>query len=114
MEIWGDGEDSRDLIYVDDVVEAVVRSFDCTGFNAYNVGYGSNYTVNDIVVMLCDIHNIKPEIVYVKNKPKMIKKRSVCVEKIKQDLGFTPSTGIESGLRLTTDWLKDNIQSIYR
>ena len=114
LEIWGDGEDSRDLIYVDDVVEAVVRSFDCTGFNAYNVGYGSNYTVNDIVVMLCDIHNIKPEIVYVKNKPKMIKKRSVCVEKIKQDLGFTPSTGIESGLRLTTDWLKDNIQSIYR
>jgi GDP-L-fucose synthase len=114
LEIWGDGEDSRDLIYIDDIVEAVVKSFDCTGFNAYNVGYGSNYTVNDIVSMLCDIHEIKPEIVYVKNKPKMIKKRSVCVEKIKTDLGFAPSTTLESGLKLTTDWLNDNIQSIYR
>tara|TARA_R100001129_G_scaffold186662_2_gene179916 strand:+ start:1230 stop:2201 length:972 start_codon:yes stop_codon:yes gene_type:complete len=114
LEIWGDGEDSRDLIYVDDVVEAVIRSFDCTGFNAYNIGYGSNYTVNDIVNMLCDIHNLKPEIVYVKNKPKMIKKRRVSVDKAKEELGFSATTTLESGLKLTSNWLSNNIDLIYR
>lgn len=114
LEIWGDGEDSRDLIYVDDVVEAVVRSLECTGFNTYNLGAGTNYTVNEIVSLLCDIHGITPEITYVKNKPKMIKKRIVCVDKIKKDLDFSPSIGIREGLNNTVDWLSSNISTIYR
>ena len=114
LEIWGDGEDSRDLIYVDDVVRAVIKSFDCEGFNAYNVGYGNNYTVNEIVNFLSKINNVKPEIKYITGKPQMIKKRSVSVDKIKTELGFEASTDIETGLKLTTDWLKENIRSIYR
>ena len=114
LEIWGDGEDSRDLIHVDDVVEAVVRSLDCEGFNAYNLGAGRNHTVNEIVSLLCDIHGVTPEITYVKNKPKMIKKRTVCVDKIKRDLSFSPSIGIRQGLENTVDWLSSNISAIYR
>ena len=114
LEIWGDGEDSRDLIYIDDVVEAVIRSLDCTGFNAYNLGAGTNYTVNEIVSMLCDIHNITPEITYVKNKPKMIKKRTVSVDKIKKDLDFSPVVSIHEGLKKTVDWLDGNINKVYR
>lgn len=114
LEIWGDGEDSRDLIYIDDVVESVVKSFDCVGFNAYNVGYGSNYTVNDIVSMLCNIHGITPEINYIQGKPKMIKKRVVSVDKIRNELGFSPSISLEDGLQKTVNWLSKNINKIYR
>ena len=64
--------------------------------------------------MLCDIHNLKPEIVYVKNKPKMIKKRRVSVDKAKEELGFSATTTLESGLKLTSNWLSNNIALIYR
>ena len=114
LEIWGDGEDSRDLIYVDDVVEAVVCSLECKGFNAYNLGAGVNYTVNEVVSMLCEIHDITPEINDVKDKPKMIKKRIVSVEKIEADLKFSPSVGIKEGLEKTVKWLDSNISKIYR
>ncbi len=114
LEIWGDGEDSRDLIYVDDVVEYVVRSFECTGFNAYNVGVGENYTVNEIVNMLGEICNTHPEITYLTDKPKMIKKRLVSVERIASELNFKPTISLSDGLQKTVAWFNENVDKIYR
>ena len=114
LEIWGDGEDSRDLIYVDDVVSAVIKSLNLTGYNVYNLGYGSNYTVNEIVKILSEINNITPEICYIKDKPRMIRKRLVSIDKIKRDLNFEPTVDITEGLKRTSLWLSDNIKNIYR
>jgi len=114
LEVWGDGEDSRDLIYVEDVVTATLSCLQCRGFNAYNIGYGKNYTVNDIIAILCDIQQSKPEIVYVKDKPKMIKKRCVSVDKVKKDIGFSAKTPLRKGIEKTLTWLDGNIKDIYR
>jgi len=114
LEIWGDGEDSRDLIYIDDVVSAVVKCLDINGYNVYNLGYGSNHTVNEIVKILSEINNVNPEIKYIKGKPKMIKKRTISINKIKQELQFEPTIGVKEGLIKTSDWLSNNISTIYR
>lgn len=114
LEVWGDGSDSRDLIYVDDVVEAVIKSFDCEGFNTYNIGSGINHTVNDIIQMLSDILDLNPEIIYLNDKPKMINKRFVSVEKASNELNFQNTIDLEDGLEKTCQWFMRNIDYIYR
>ena len=44
----------------------------------------------------------------------MIKKRRVSVDKAKEELGFSATTTLESGLKLTSNWLSNNIDLIYR
>ena len=51
---------------------------------------------------------------YGKNKHKMIKKRTVSVDKIKKDLDFSPVVSIHEGLKKTVDWLDGNINKVYR
>jgi len=50
--IYGDGEQSRDFIFVDDVVEALIGASRIKGFEILNVGYGKSYTLNQVVEML--------------------------------------------------------------
>ena len=114
LEVWGDGSDSRDLIYVEDAVDAVIKSLSCTGFNAYNIGAGVNYTVNDIINMLSNILEVKPEIKYLTNKPRMIQERYISVEKATKELGFTHTVDLNTGLKKTCEWFMQNKDKIYR
>ena len=114
LEVWGDGSDSRDLIYVEDAVDAVIKSLSCTGFNAYNIGAGVNYTVNDIINMLSNILEVKPEIKYLTDKPRMIQERYISVEKATKELGFTHTVDLNTGLKKTCEWFMQNKDKIYR
>lgn len=114
LEVWGDGSDSRDLIYVDDVVEAIIKSLQLSGFNAFNIGVGKNYSVNDIIQMLSKILNVSPEIEYVTDKPRMINARHVSVTKAEEELKFVPEVELYRGLEQTCKWYNDNKENIYR
>lgn len=115
LEIWGDGTESRDLIYIDDVVNITLLSLlNLEGFHAFNIGLGQNFTVNDIIDLLSKQENFYPERKYILEKPRMIKKRAINVEKMKNLLNYIPKTDIIEGLKLTTEWYKKNQGLIYR
>lgn len=106
--IHGDGEQTRDFTYVDDVVEATLlaaASPKAEG-QVYNVGTGRETTVNQLARFVIEITGADVEPEYVDRRDiDNIRRRVLNIEKIRRELRWVPSITIERGLRLTHDWL---------
>src|SRR5262245_26402157 len=106
--IHGDGEQTRDFTYIDDVVEATILagvSPKADG-QVYNVGTGREVTVNQLARLIIEITGAKVEPEYVDRRDiDNIRRRVVNIEKIRRDLRWIPTFTIEQGLRRTYNWL---------
>ena len=109
FEVWGDGSQMRDFIYVDDVVDAVMTVVEKapTG-RSYNAATGVGTTVTELVETITDIYGYSPEFNYDTTKPTMIPIRLVDVSRIKDELGWEAKTSLKEGLEKTIKWYKDN------
>jgi GDP-L-fucose synthase len=110
LEVWGDGSEVRDAIYVDDMVEAMVLAVQkLHSYEAINVGLGKGYSVNDILHELLDIDGYRDaKIVYDRSKPTMIPIRLISTEKAERVLGFKAKVGLREGLQRTLEWYRKN------
>jgi GDP-L-fucose synthase len=108
LEVWGDGSEVRDAIYVDDMVEAMVLAMQkLASYDAINVGLGKGYSVREILQMLLEIDGFNDaKIVYDKSKPTMIPIRLISTEKAERVLGFKAKVGLREGLRRTLEWYR--------
>jgi len=108
--IHGDGEQTRDFTYIDDVVEATLLagiSPKADG-QVYNVGTGREVSVNQLARTIVEITGAKVEPAYVDRRDiDNIRRRVVNIEKIRRELRWLPSFTIEQGLRRTYQWLKE-------
>jgi UDP-glucose 4-epimerase len=109
--IHGDGEQTRDFTYIDDVVDATLLA----GFSpkaegqVYNVGTGRETSVNQLARMIIQITGAEVEPEYVDRRDiDNIRRRVVNIEKIRRELRWSPSVTIEKGLHNTYQWLKEN------
>src|SRR5215813_1123255 len=109
LRIHGDGEQTRDFTYIDDVVEATLLA----GINpkadgqVYNVGTGRETTINQLARTIIAITGSQVEPVYVDRRDiDNIRRRVVNIEKMRRELRWVPSINIEQGLRRTYEWLK--------
>jgi UDP-glucose 4-epimerase len=102
--IYGDGEQTRDFIYVKDIIKAMVFLMN-HGFGIYNIGYGQVISVNSLVKLLMDYAKMNVKVEHVQERSGEIKHSYASVEKLRQ-CGFEPSFNLEQGLRRTTDWWK--------
>ena len=106
----GDGEQTRDFTYIDDVVEATLLagiSPKADG-QVYNVGTGREVTVNQLARTIIEITGAKVEPAYVDRRDiDNIRRRVVNIEKIRRELRWIPTFTIEQGLRRTYQWLKE-------
>jgi len=103
--VWGDGTELRDLLYIEDFVEAlqVVMENETEMFQTYNVGSNTVYSVNKVLEIMRAIaeHEVPTE--YIQGKPSMIPTRKIDSNKIKEKLGWEVKTTIQNGLRLAYD-----------
>jgi len=108
--IHGDGEQTRDFTYIDDVVEATLLagiSPKADG-QVYNVGTGREVTVNQLARTIIEITGAKLEPAYVDRRDiDNIRRRVVNIEKIRRELRWIPTFTVEQGLRRTYQWLKE-------
>ena len=115
--IHGDGEQTRDFTYIDDVVEATILagvSSKAEG-QVYNVGTGREVTVNQLARMIIEITGSEVGPSYVDRRDiDNIRRRVVNIEKIRRELRWVPSVIIEKGLRFTHQWLKENVKGTSR
>jgi len=104
--VWGDGTELRDLLYIEDFVEAlqIVMEKETEMFEVYNVGSNKVYTVNKVVDMMRAIAEHKVPTEYIQGKPSMIPTRKIDSNKIKEMLGWEAKTEMINGLRLAYDW----------
>jgi len=111
IQVWGSGEDVRDLIYIDDFVDAVILAMEkIDTFNPVNVGLGKGYSVKEILGMALKAdgyHDAKVE--YDATKPSMIPIRLIDVSMAEKLLGFRAKTDVEDGIARTIDWYRKTL-----
>ena len=109
LEVWGTGEDVRDLIYIDDFVDAVLLAMaKLESFDPINIAYGEGCRVRDVLNTLLEVDGFEDAHVVVNpGKPSMIPIRLVDTGKAQQQLGFTPQIPLRVGLQKTIQWYCD-------
>lgn len=110
MEIWGDGSEVRDAIYVDDMVEAMVLAASrLDHYAAINIGLGRGYSVRDLLKFVLELDGYEnAKIKFDASKPTMIPLRLVDTSKAERLLGFRAPTDIREGLRRTLEWYRQS------
>ena len=111
--IYGDGETSRDFIFIDNVVEANLKACIATSEasgKAFNIGYGEKTSLNDLYKKLSELlekTDISPR--YEKEREGDIKHSTASIEKAKEILKYNTQYSVNEGLELTIDWYKNNL-----
>lgn len=106
--VHGDGLQTRDFAYIDDVVYANLAAATadaamCSG-KAYNVAGGSAHSLMDLLRILGEILEVAPEPVHEDPRPGDVRHTRADITAARQDLAYTPSVTFEDGLRRTCDW----------
>jgi len=111
IQVWGSGDDVRDLIYIDDFVDAVVLAMEkIDTFDSVNIGLGKGYSVKEILRIALEAdgyHDAKVE--YDPTKPSMIPIRLIDVSKAEQLLGFRARTDVREGIAKTIEWFRKEL-----
>lgn len=99
--IYGDGTQNRDFVYVGDVVQALIKSMNCTNseFKAYNVGQGSSITVSSLWETLCGIAEVELVPNHGPARSGEIHTSLADISAIGRDLGYKPEINLEEGLK---------------
>jgi len=118
LPVYGDGQYTRDWLYVIDHARAIDLIFhQGKSGETYNIGGFNEFTNIDLIYLLCDIMDKKlgrPEgtsrklITFVKDRPGHDKRYAIDADKINRKLGWKPSVSFKEGLEKTIDWYLEN------
>ena len=105
--VYGDGSQTRDFTYIDDIVEAnlLAANSDSAG-ETFNVGGGSRISVNDLVGKMEQTAGEKARIKYIEKQKGDVADTLADTSKITKLLNWKPEVEIEEGLRRFTEWVK--------
>lgn len=107
--IYGDGNQVRDFLFVEDVVSANRIALQKMTNKIYNLGSGRGYSVNDLFHSLKGLIDYKKAPIYQPRRMGEISRSVLNSELIKKDWGWSPEISFEEGLRLTLDYLKSEL-----
>ena len=104
--IFGDGEQSRDFTFVDDVVRLNLLAADSPRApgNVYNGGTGSRYTLNEVWALLQKIESVQITPTYGPPRGGDVRHSQAELTAARRDLGYEPRVSFEEGLRRTLQW----------
>lgn len=109
--IYGDGLQSRDFTYVQNVVEANLLACKAVGVagQAFNIACGDRITLNSMLQQINTIigKNISP--IYAESRSGDIKHSQADITKARKHLGYEPKTSFLEGLGRTVEWYRNNI-----
>ncbi len=110
--INGDGRQSRDFTYIDNVIEGNLRAAlagsDAAG-EAYNIGAGGREYLIDIYYDLCKALEIEREPIFGPPRKGDIRDSNADISKAREKLGYDPEYDFASGIALAIDWYKENL-----
>lgn len=111
LEVWGDGHDVKDFIYVEDAVEGMLLAMEkLNHFDEINIASGKSISIRQALTGILKVDNFKnPKIVFNSSKPSMIPKRLISIGYAKKLLGFTPKISFHEGIQKTIQWYRQTI-----
>ncbi|UHA74481.1 NAD-dependent epimerase/dehydratase family protein [Paenibacillus sp. 481] len=101
LRIDGDGEQTRDFIYVADVADACMRVVDAGLSGLWQVGTGKSTSINELISMLEHVHGRGLHTVHAPARQGDIRHSCLAFERVARDVGWAPRTSLLDGLRQT-------------
>lgn len=114
--IYGDGGQSRDFTFVDNVVEAnILATKTTTGLGeTFNIACGQRVTINELAKNLAKILNVAIKPVHLNPRAGDVRHSLADISKAQSYLGYEPKISFEEGLRLTVEWYQNRNGKIER
>jgi len=109
IEIWGDGHQTRSFMYIDDCVQGIKAIFESNIHEPINLGSSELVTINRLVDVVEEIAGIKLHRNYNLRAPRGVNGRNSDNTKIKQYLGWEPSTRLRDGMAKTYAWIESRM-----
>ncbi len=108
LTVDGDGEQTRDFVFVDDVVEAnlLAAQTEAVG-EAYNVGTGSSISIRELAELVRDLGDSGADIVHRDPRPGDIEHSEADISQARETLGYEPTVSISEGLERTIEWVEN-------
>ena len=109
--VHGDGHQSRDFTYIEDVVIANLAAVEapsriCSG-KAYNIAGGSAHSLLDLLDILGEIIGTEPNPTFGDPRPGDVRHTSADISAARRDLGYRPRVGLKEGLLRTVEWFAE-------
>lgn len=102
--IFGTGNQTRDFIYVGDVVKANIKTMGKTKYKEYNVGTGKETSVNELVKIMEKIFNKKITPIYKPKRKGEVERICLDIKRLKEEFNFT-TVEIEEGMEKVYEWM---------
>ena len=110
IEIWGDGQQTRSFMYIDDCVEGLIRIMQSDHREPLNLGTDRLVTVDELVDLICGIAGKQLNKRHDLSKPQGVRGRNSDNTRLREVLGWEPAISLEEGLRATYNWIASEIE----
>jgi nucleoside-diphosphate-sugar epimerase len=111
IEVWGDGEQTRSFMYVDDCVEGLIRIMASDYREPLNLGRDELVTINELVTLVARIAGKRITKRHNLSGPQGVRGRNSNNTRLRKVLGWEPSVPLERGLASTFEWIADQVRS---
>jgi nucleoside-diphosphate-sugar epimerase len=112
IEIWGDGEQTRSFMYIDDCLEGTLKIMGSEIDVPINLGSSEMVTINGLVDIVEEIAGVRVSRRYDLGAPKGVRGRNSDNRMILDRLGWEPSTSLHEGLERTYAWIYDEVSAL--
>ncbi len=106
--LFGDGSQTRDFTYIDDIADGTIRALKPVGYEVINLGSDHPVKLNYVIGLLEKHLGKKVKVKNLPMHPADVKATWAHIEKAKKLLGWKPKTSVEDGVKNTVQWFLDN------
>jgi len=114
VEIWGDGEQTRSFMYIDDCIDGLLRLMNSNYPEPLNLGTDRLVTINQLVDIISGVAGKRLVKRHDLSKPQGVRGRNSDNRRIKQVLNWEPSISLEQGLEITYKWIESELRKAKR
>jgi len=110
IEVWGDGKQTRSYCYIDDCVDGLYRLMRSDHRQPLNLGQDRMVSIDGLVAMVSEAAGKSVKMRYDPSKPQGVRGRNSDNTRLRQVLGWVPSTSLERGIEITYRWIREQLR----
>jgi len=111
VEVWGDGNQTRSFMYIDDCVEGLLRLMDSDYNQPLNLGTDRMITINELYNIVANIGDKRIRLKHDLTKPQGVRGRNSDNNRLREVLGWEPNISLETGLEHTYNWIAERVRN---
>jgi len=105
--IYGDGEQTRDFVHVEDVVQANIKAANSTGVSgAFNIASGTRVTINELVELITRHNSSEIEVIHGDERPGDVRHSLADISLANEMIDYKPTVNLESGVKEYVEWVR--------